>query len=187
MLSALYGATTGEAGQLMPNLMRAYPAATGLVERAARDGERGQRVHTWLGRTSPPPGEGWRAGQQRANLPDATAADERLARRQARDWGRFTRNFVVQGSAAEWALCWLAAVRRDLDRAGRVGDPGPAPRPGLLPARRDHGAHPGRAGRPGRGDRAGRRRGGRAADVRRRPASSSPIELAVVGRYAEAT
>ena len=114
MLSALYGATSGEAGQLMPELLRAYPMATGVVEQAARDGERGQRVHTWLGRTSPLPGEGWRAGQQRANLPDATAADERLARRQARDWGRFTRNFVVQGSAAEWALCWLAAVRRDL-------------------------------------------------------------------------
>ena len=114
MLSALYGATAGEAGQLMPNLMRAYPAATGLVERAARDGERGQQVHTWLGRTSPPPGPGWHAGQQRANQPDAVDADERRARREARDWGRFTRNFVVQGSAAEWALCWLAAVRRDL-------------------------------------------------------------------------
>ncbi len=114
MLAALYGATSGEAGQLMPNLMRAYPAATGLVESAARDGERGQQVHSWLGRTSPLPGARWWAGQQRANQQDATEADERLARREARDWGRFTRNFVVQGSAAEWALCWLAAVRRDL-------------------------------------------------------------------------
>src|SRR3712207_2457118 len=26
----------------------------------------------------------------------------------------FTRNFVVQGSAAEWALCWMAGLRRRL-------------------------------------------------------------------------
>ena len=114
----------------MPDLMRAYPTATGVVEQAARDGERGQRVHTWLGRTSPRPGGGWRAGQQRASLPDATAADERLARRQARDWGRFTRNFVVQGSAAEWALCWLAAVRRDL--AAVAASTTPEQRPDLV-------------------------------------------------------
>ena len=33
------------------------------------------------------------------------------ARVQARSWGRFTRNFVVQGTAAEWALCWMAGLR----------------------------------------------------------------------------
>jgi len=114
MLGALYGATTGEAGMLMPNLMRAYPKATGVVERAAREGERGHQVMTWLGRTSPRPGEHWRTVQERAAQPDATPADQRAARRQARDWGRFTRNFVVQGSAAEWALCWMAAIRREL-------------------------------------------------------------------------
>ena len=32
-------------------------------------------------------------------------------RRVARDRGRFTRNFVVQGTAAEWALCWMASLR----------------------------------------------------------------------------
>ena len=26
----------------------------------------------------------------------------------------FTRNFVVQGTAAEWALCWMGALRRRL-------------------------------------------------------------------------
>src|SRR3712207_8676745 len=26
----------------------------------------------------------------------------------------FTRKFVVQGSAAEWALCWMAGLRRRL-------------------------------------------------------------------------
>ncbi|CAA9301493.1 MAG: DNA polymerase I [uncultured Friedmanniella sp.] len=41
MLGALYGATSGEAGQLMPRLLRSYPRATGRVEEAARAGERG--------------------------------------------------------------------------------------------------------------------------------------------------
>ena len=53
--------------------------------------------------------------QARASEPDATAADERRARSTARDWGRFTRNFVVQGSAAEWSLCWMAALRGRLE------------------------------------------------------------------------
>lgn len=36
----------------------------------------------------------------------------------ARARGRFTRNFVVQGSAADWALLLLAALRRSLGSAG---------------------------------------------------------------------
>ena len=38
----------------------------------------------------------------------------------ARARGRFTRNFVVQGSAADWALLMLAALRRPLRRAWRA-------------------------------------------------------------------
>ena len=111
MLGALYGATTGESGQLMPRLVRAYPRATAVVEEAARTGERGGVVSTWLGRTSPRPSESWHDAQRRASDPDATDADTRRARQLARDWGRFTRNFVVQGTAAEWALCWMAELR----------------------------------------------------------------------------
>ena len=75
-----------------------------LVDAAARAGERGERVRTWLGRTSPP-------GRR-----DAPA-------QQARAWGRFTRNFIVQGTAAEWALCWLGGIRGRLSAAF----PGPFP------------------------------------------------------------
>src|SRR5690606_29712036 len=39
-------------------------------------------------------------------------------------WGRFTRNFVVQGTAAEWALCWMGALRRMLWQLGG-GDESP--------------------------------------------------------------
>jgi DNA polymerase-1 len=126
MLGALYGATSGEAGLLMPRLLRTYPKATMLVEDAARAGERGEVVTTWLGRSSPPPPESWHEVQRGASLPEATAADQRRARSQARDWGRFTRNFVVQGTAAEWALCWLADLRRRLIALGEVRGRRPA-------------------------------------------------------------
>ena len=121
MLGAIYGATTGASAVLMPQLTRAYPRAVGLVEAAARAGERGEVVTTWLGRSSPVPDAAWQS-ELRAASAEGTGADEvRAARRRGRDWGRFTRNFVVQGTAAEWALCWMAALRRRL----RTLDGGP--------------------------------------------------------------
>ncbi|MFF2051805.1 bifunctional 3'-5' exonuclease/DNA polymerase [Leifsonia sp. NPDC058194] len=114
MLGAMYGATTGESGRLMPRLTRAFPRAIRLVEEAARAGERGAVVTSRLGRSSPPPSGSWRSTQSAASAAESTAADERRARSQARDWGRFTRNFVVQASAAEWALCWMAELRNRL-------------------------------------------------------------------------
>ncbi|WP_022887703.1 bifunctional 3'-5' exonuclease/DNA polymerase [Agromyces italicus] len=116
ILGAMYGATTGDSGRLVPRLARAYPRAMALVDRAAATGERGAQVTTNLGRSSPFPPASWHAAQARASEPDATPSDERRARSVARDWGRFTRNFVVQGSAAEWALCWMAALRTRLAR-----------------------------------------------------------------------
>jgi len=118
MLGAMYGATSGESGRLLPRLARAYPRALALTETAARAGERGDVVSTRLGRSSPRPGDGWQDDQARATEAGATAADERRARSQARDWGRFTRNFIVQGSAAEWALCWMAEIRKGLTVLG---------------------------------------------------------------------
>ncbi len=114
MLGALYGGTSGDSGLLMPRLLRAYPRATAVVENAARTGERGGVVSTWLGRTSPPPSDQWQRTQREAGTVDAGPDAERTAARSARDWGRFTRNFVVQGTAAEWALCWMGEIRRRL-------------------------------------------------------------------------
>jgi DNA polymerase-1 len=114
MLGAMYGATTGESARLMPGLTKAYPAAIGMVEDAARAGERGERVSTRLGRTSPLPSAAWRQTQSEAYGEGATAAVASAARGRARAWGRFTRNFIVQGTAAEWALCWMASIRRRL-------------------------------------------------------------------------
>ncbi|HEV7566993.1 MAG TPA: bifunctional 3'-5' exonuclease/DNA polymerase [Microbacteriaceae bacterium] len=122
MLGAMYGATTGESGRLMPRLTRAFPRAIRLVEDAARAGERGEIVTTRLGRSSPRPGVAWAETQGNASAPESTPADERRARGQARDWGRFTRNFVVQGSAAEWALCWMAELRKRLNALAAGGE-----------------------------------------------------------------
>lgn len=111
VLGAMYGSTTGDAGRLVPRLRRAFPAAMRMVDEAAKVGERGGTVSTWLGRSSPPPGEDWEAVQSTATLPGASRHDEDNARRVAREFGRFTRNFIVQGTAAEWALAWMAELR----------------------------------------------------------------------------
>ena len=111
MLGAMYGATTGESGRLLPTLRRRYPTAMACVEQAAARGERGDTVRSVLGRASPPPGTSWREAQLAGALPDADEAADRKARSAARSWGRFTRNFVVQASAADWAAVWLSLVR----------------------------------------------------------------------------
>ncbi|MBN1092905.1 bifunctional 3'-5' exonuclease/DNA polymerase [Blastococcus sp. TML/M2B] len=117
MLGALYGATRGESGRMMPRLTRRYPRAIGLVEEAARAGERGEVVRTLLGRGSPLPAAGWADGADLGEAPDDGGSREDRDR-QRRAWGRFTRNFVVQGTAAEWALCWLADLRNRLWQLG---------------------------------------------------------------------
>jgi DNA polymerase-1 len=123
MLGAMYGATTGESGRLLPALAKTFPQAIALVEQAARAGERGEIVTTRLGRSSPRPTQNW---QVEASL---DAAAESRARGQARSWGRFTRNFIVQGTAAEWALCWMAGLRGSL---WSMSDVAPALRPHLV-------------------------------------------------------
>lgn len=123
MLGAMYGGTQGESGRMLPRMTKAYPQALALVEHAARAGERGEVVSTWLGRSSLRPGQDWRLAQGEASGEGATGVEQDRARAQARGWGRFTRNFIVQGTAAEWALCWMALLRlrlRDLTPGGDV-------------------------------------------------------------------
>jgi DNA polymerase-1 len=114
MLGAIYGGTTGESGRMRPRIERAFPVAMDYVEAAARAGESGQVVSTWLGRSSP-------RGSGAAYTESQTEAEARRARNEAAAWGRFTRNFVVQGTAAEWALCWIGALRRRLWELGPEG------------------------------------------------------------------
>ena len=114
MLGAMYGQTSGEAGRLVPTLRRRYPAAMACVQGAARQGEIGQVVHSALGRACPPPGATFREVLEVGTSQDATDAERRRADLMAKDRGRFTRNFIVQASAADWAAVWLSGLRRDL-------------------------------------------------------------------------
>ncbi|WP_199485342.1 bifunctional 3'-5' exonuclease/DNA polymerase [Actinomadura craniellae] len=111
LLSAMYGGGGGEAGQLLAVLRHRFPTAFEYVEAAARAGEAGRLVRSRLGRTCPPPTAAWR---------DLTATDDTDRSGSAlRGRGRFTRNFVVQASAADWALALLATLRGRL--AGLAG------------------------------------------------------------------
>ncbi|MFE1167001.1 bifunctional 3'-5' exonuclease/DNA polymerase [Nocardiopsis sp. NPDC058789] len=102
LLAAMYGQTSGDAAPLLATMRRLYPLALEYVDAAARTGEGGGIVRSWLGRTSPAPHD-WSA--------TVAAAD---GDRRRRAHGRFTRNFVVQATAAEWALVLLAALRQEL-------------------------------------------------------------------------
>jgi DNA polymerase-1 len=130
MLGAMYGGTRGESGRMLPRLARRYPRAIGLVEEAARAGERGDVVHTLLGRGSPAPDAAWADQSVDLGEPQDEHDSREDRNRHRRAWGRFTRNFVVQGTGAEWALCWLADLR---NRLWRLGGTGPlAQRPHLV-------------------------------------------------------
>ncbi|MGV9306754.1 bifunctional 3'-5' exonuclease/DNA polymerase [Nonomuraea sp. NPDC003727] len=109
MLSAMYGGTSGDAPKLLAVMRERFPLAYRFVEDAAKAGEEGKLVRSWLGRTSPPPSQRWK---QLVSGPDGARA--------ARDRGRFTRNFVVQATAAEWALALLAVLRGLLPEPARL-------------------------------------------------------------------
>ncbi|MGV9374586.1 bifunctional 3'-5' exonuclease/DNA polymerase [Nonomuraea sp. NPDC003707] len=109
MLSAMYGGTSGDAPKLLAVMRQRFPRAYQFVEDAAKDGEEGRLVRSWLGRTSPPPSPRWR---ELVSGPEGTRA--------ARDRGRFTRNFVVQATAAEWALALMAVLRGLLPEPARL-------------------------------------------------------------------
>ncbi|MEO3857402.1 bifunctional 3'-5' exonuclease/DNA polymerase [Acrocarpospora sp. B8E8] len=109
MLSAMYGGTSGDAPKLLAVMRQRFPQAYAFVEDAARAGEEGRLVRSWLGRTSPPPSARWR---ELVSGPEGTRA--------ARDRGRFTRNFVVQATAAEWAATLMAILRNHLPDPARI-------------------------------------------------------------------
>ncbi|MEU2282302.1 bifunctional 3'-5' exonuclease/DNA polymerase [Streptomyces sp. NPDC013178] len=118
VLGAVYGQTSGDGLKNLAALRRRFPRAVAYVDEAARAGEEGRLVRTWLGRTCPPPAGAGGDGSEEAGIPVGDEeSDSRpwvpgYASSDARARGRFARNFVVQGSAADWALLLLAALRR---------------------------------------------------------------------------
>ncbi|MFJ9905838.1 bifunctional 3'-5' exonuclease/DNA polymerase [Streptomyces sp. NPDC101152] len=120
VLGAVYGQTSGDGLKNLAALRRRFPKAVAYVDDAARAGEEGRLVRTWLGRTCPP-AAGAGEGAEEAGIPQDEPAEAGAgagewvpghASTNARARGRFARNFVVQGSAADWALLLLAALRQ---------------------------------------------------------------------------
>jgi DNA polymerase-1 len=92
VLAAMYGQTTGTAGQALAQMERAYPVALSYLRAAEEAGRVGRDVRTHGGR---------------------------LVRAGTGGLGRYVRNAVVQGAAAELFKAWAASVRNGLD-GGRV-------------------------------------------------------------------
>ncbi|KGN36311.1 DNA polymerase [Knoellia subterranea] len=98
VLAAMYGQRSGAAGEALRGLERAYPVAMGLLDRAYETGVRGEPLRTFGGRLIP-------TGRFLAQSPVGTNPALDAAR------GRFARNAIIQGAAAELFKAWAATVR----------------------------------------------------------------------------
>lgn len=116
LLGAMYGQTGGAAAPALAVLRRNYPVAFEYVEAAARTGESGGLVRSWLGRTCPPAGTAGLDGPglSQGTEPGVDPLPSEPPGAHARARGRFTRNFVIQATAAEWALILLATARQGI-------------------------------------------------------------------------
>jgi DNA polymerase-1 len=99
VLGAMYGQTTGHGAQVLRRLEAAYPVAMAYLADAARAGQTSQSLRTYGGRLI------------RMGTTNANEVTEREARSQAAARGRYGRNAMVQGAAAELFKVWAATVR----------------------------------------------------------------------------
>jgi len=104
VLGAMYGQTTGHGAVALRRLTAAYPVAMAYLDAGDRAGQAGRDLRTYGGRlVSMAPGAG----------PDSPA---RAAAR-----GRYGRNALVQGAAAEFFKMWAVTVRaRAADVGGQI-------------------------------------------------------------------
>lgn len=98
VLAAMYGQRSGPAAEALKGLEREYPVAMAHLQRAQDKGRRGEPVRTYGGRLVRTDfGVGGLDDEGRDGL--------------ASSRGRFARNAVIQGSAAELFKAWAATVR----------------------------------------------------------------------------
>jgi DNA polymerase-1 len=97
MIAAMYGQTTGHGGTAGRGMRAAYPVAMGYLDTADRSARAGKDLRTYGGRLVRMSG-----GADRA-------ATESSAARAAR--GRYGRNALIQGAAAELFKMWAVTVR----------------------------------------------------------------------------
>jgi DNA polymerase-1 len=93
VLGAMYGQTTGHGAQALRRLNAAYPVAMAYLDAADRAGRAGRDLRTYGGR-----------------LIQLAAAEPRSSSRAAA-YGRYARNAMVQGAAAELFKMWAVIVR----------------------------------------------------------------------------
>jgi DNA polymerase I len=110
VLAAMYGQRSGAAGEALKDLERAYPVAMGLLDRAYEDGVARRSVRTWGGRlirfgSAPQPAAAVTSGADEGPDRGEPTPGAEASR------GRYARNAIIQGSAAELFKAWAATVR----------------------------------------------------------------------------
>lgn len=109
VLAAMYGQRSGAAGEALKDLERAYPVAMGLLDRVYAEGVARRSIRTFGGRLIRLGTGG--DGTDPDGIPESsTGADG------AR--GRYARNAIIQGSAAELFKAWAATVRHAIGPLG---------------------------------------------------------------------
>lgn len=101
VLGAMYGQTTGKGAEALRGLETNYPIAMRYLSDAARQAEGGNDLRTRGGRLV-------RMGGGDSDGPDSDGRSRAAAR------GRYGRNAMVQGAAAEFFKTWAAVVRARL-------------------------------------------------------------------------
>jgi DNA polymerase I len=96
VLGAMYGQTTGHGAQALRRLNAAYPVAMAYLDEADRAGRVGRDLRTYGGRL--------------IVLAPAESSGPRSASRAAA-YGRYARNAMIQGAAAELFKMWAVTVR----------------------------------------------------------------------------
>ena len=111
VLGAMYGQTTGRGAEALRGLETNYPVAMSYLSDAARAAEGGNDLRTRGGRLVRMGGGGQLEPDQHrsdGDSPDAAGRSRAAAR------GRYGRNAMVQGAAAEFFKTWAAVVRARL-------------------------------------------------------------------------
>lgn len=103
VLGAMYGATTGTSARALGGLEQAYPRAMGLLAAAAARGQVGDDVFTIGGRRV--------CMWSREQVDAGGFGDIDRARSAAAARGRYARNALIQGAAAEFFKVWAVTVR----------------------------------------------------------------------------
>ena len=99
VLGAMYGQTTGKGAEALRRLEREYPVAMGYLANADQAAQGGNDLRTYGGRLVP------------MTAININGVSDRDARSRAAARGRFGRNAMIQGAAAEFFKTWAVLMR----------------------------------------------------------------------------